>query len=506
MTTEIIIASIESGEIDKLKSTLEVSKYAYFISDSFKNNVPFQKTDENMHVKDAKEYNPKQHEVFSPSKRKDKIINDEDGKQKDVVKVSRIPLPVQKRIVKIAAAFLGSPEIVSTPGTDIEKTMYNALKLVSDDNKLSYKFKEILKRTMSERECAELWYTEEVQPDHWKGTVLEGAKFKLRMRILSPILGDVLYPVFDKTGDMIAFGRYYETVEQIGSDTSSQNNKVCYFDLYTKDTLYFMKKDSSNEKWVPVVDVKKDETASADVAVPTGIPNVIGEIPVIYYSKPVTEWQDVQEMIERLETKISNHADTNDYFDSPIVKLKGTVKGFSEKGEQGKLLEMENGADAEYLTWDQAPESTKMEIENLLKFINQFTSTPDISFDNIKSIGTFSGIAIKMFFMDAHLKASDNEELFGMCVQRRLNYLKGALSTISLKLKPAIWLKVTPKFTYFMPKDVDGEVSTLVKAVEAGIISKKTAVRLNPLVDNYENEISLIEAQGSAKPPTAPTA
>ena len=504
MTTEILIASIDSGEIDKLRSTLEVSKYAYFISDSYKNNIPFQKNDENMHVKDAKEYNPKQHKVFDATKRKDKVINDESGKPKDTVTVSRIPIPVQKRIVKIAAAFLGSPQISGTPGTDIEKTMFNALKLVSEDNKLNYKFKEIMKRTMSERECAELWYTEPVDKAHWKGTALEGAEFKLRMRILSPILGDVLYPVFDKTGDMIAFGRYYETIEQLGTDTSSQKDKVCYFDLYTKDTLYFMKKEGAAEKWVPYTDIKADNNSETVAPVENGIQNVIGEIPVIYYSKPVTEWQDVQEMIERLETKISNHADTNDYFDSPIVKLKGNVTGFSEKGEQGKLLQMEGGADAEYLTWDQAPESTKMEIENLLKFINEFTSTPNISFDNMKSLGTFSGIAIKMFFMDAHLKASDNEEIFGMCMQRRLNYLKGAISTINLKLKPAIWLQVTPKFTYFMPKDIDGEVSTLVKAVSAGIISKKTAVKLNPLVDDYENEITQIEAEASKKPANVP--
>jgi hypothetical protein len=53
------------------------------------------------------------------------------------------------------------------------------------------------------------------------------------------------------------------------------------------------------------------------------IKNTIGKIPVIYYHQHLTEWHDVQPLIDRLEIIISNLADTNDYSGSPIVVAYG---------------------------------------------------------------------------------------------------------------------------------------------------------------------------------------
>lgn len=496
MNINDLTSIIDSGEIDKLKSTLEISKYAYFIGDSFGYNsgtytnvqTPY------LTINDFKEFNPKQHDVHDPDKRRDKKITGENERDLTTVEVWRLSIPEQKKIVLMAATFLGSPILNANPAAGIETDMMEVIKVVFEDNKLNYKFKQIATKTMSERECAELWYTQEAEPGYWDDTPMAdkiGKQLKLKMRVLSPSLGDTLYPVYDNYGDMIAFGRYYETIETV-ANSLEQNNKTCHFDIYTNYAFYFMVKKQRQTNWEYGLDSEGNPTTSA------GIKNEIGKIPVIYYSQPATEWHDVQEMIARLEDKISNHADTNDYFDSPIVVATGTVNGFSNKGEQGKVLEAQEGAKVEYLTWNNAPESMKLEIENLQKFIGKYTHTPDFSFDNVKGLGKVSGVALRLLFMDAHLKASDKEELFGQGVQRRINYLKGAIAIINPKFKAGLRVIIRPQFDYFLPKDVDGEVTTIVNAYKAGILSLETAVKLNPLVTDSIVELALIKAEKDA--------
>jgi SPP1 family phage portal protein len=154
----------------------------------------------------------------------------------------------------------------------------------------------------------------------------------------------------------------------------------------------------------------------------------------------------------------------------------------------------------------------RMELDNLQKFINKFTHTADISFESMKGLSQFSGVALKMLFLDSHLKASDDEEIFGEGVQRRINYLKYALASADPKVKSAISMQIKPKFTYFLPENTQEKVQMITEALSAGIISKKTAIYLNPLVTDHEEEEKRIEAEEAKKraippppPPKPPT-
>jgi len=415
-------------------------------------------------------YEVDEHRVYDNTKRLDKQATNAEGGTY-LVPVARIGIPLQKRIVKLAAAFLcGNPiEIESAPANDGEKTMLDLIKKVWSDCKLDFKSKEIAKRQMAETECAELWYAVKSEPEYWADTTISGSEFKLRMRIISEALGDKLFPVFDPSGDLIAFGRGY---------ISSEDE---LFDLYTDTMIYKGIKSKDTGAW----------SVSTEV-------NIIGKIPVIYYKQEAPEWHDVQDMIDRLETLISNHADTNDYFGSPMVVVEGTVKGFAKKGESGKLLEIESGSNVSYLTWNQAPESVKLEIDNLLKLIYTSTQTPDISFEQVKGLGPISGIALKMLFMDAHLKASDKAESFGECIQRRINLIKVFLSKINVPLSKYITLTASPKFKYFMPNNDAETIDILTTAVTGGIISKETATGLNPFVVDPANEVKKIDAEAKS--------
>lgn len=420
-----------------------------------------------------KQYDPKKHQVADKGKRPDKIITDKAGAS-STIEVARLTIPLQKKIVGLAAAILcGNPiKLSSAPIDDTQTDLMTVLNRTWDDNKLNYDSKRIAKIMMSETEVAELWYTEPSEIGYWKGTPndIPSVKFRLRMKILANKYGDNLYPVFNNSGDMIAFGRGY--VLKI----SDKNEE--HFDIYTDANIYKITKSQSG--WVAQVET-----------------NLIQKIPVIYFSQEAPEWDDVQALIDRMEKLISNHADSNDYFGSPMVVVSGEIEGFSKKGEQGKVLELLNGATADYLTWDQAPDSVKLEYVNLRSLIFDMTYTPDITKDNENLSGVQSGIALLMRFLPAHLKAADKEETFGKGIQRRINYMKSALAIINVKFTDAVTMPVKPVFEYYLPKD-NNELITMLNTATGGqpTISVETAVKKNPFVEDADAELELIKAEG----------
>lgn len=421
-----------------------------------------------------KQYNTSGHDVMDTSIRPDKTVVNDRGTT--LVKVTRLGIPLQKKIVFYAAAFLCANPVKLNASTK-DQQQENLLAVIDrtwDENKLDYKNMELAEILMSETEVAEVWYTEDLPADsgYWSETVNEKIKFRLRMKVLAKSLGDELLPVYNEFGDMIAFIRTYKI--QNGDD------QVERMEIYTADTIQHLEKQTSG--W--------SELKSAT--------NVIKKIPVIYYRQAQPEWEEVQTLIDRFELSLSKHSDTNDYFGSPMVKVKGSIKGFASKGEEGKVIELENGAEAEYLTWDQSPESTKLEQTNLRSLIFDMTDTPDISFTQMSKLGTFSGFAIKLLFMSAHLKAAKKEQVFGEGVQRRINYIKAAMGKLNTSLEKATTLNIKPHFEYYLPKDIENEVDVLVRALEGGILSQETAIEKNPLVADPKEEKDRIKAEKEA--------
>jgi SPP1 family phage portal protein len=417
-----------------------------------------------------KQYDPETHAVVDTAQRPDKLVEVDGGTK--AVPVCRLPVPIQKQITQLAAAFLvGNPiQLDASPIDDSQNGLLETIQRSWDDNKLDYKSKQIAEIMFSETECAEIWYTEDAEVGYWDDTPNAGATRRLRMRIVANSLGDTLYPVFNAAGDMIAFGRGYQV--NIGGGT-----KEDHFDLYLDKVIY---------RWVK---------AGGEWGVPKTEAHPIGKIPVIYYAQPKPDWADVQRLIERFETSISNHGDTNDYFGSPIIFVSGEIEGFATKGEQGKVIEGKNGAKAEYLHWPYAPESVKMEQTTLRDTISEMTNTVNINPEKLKSLGDFSGIALKMLFLSAHLKAARKEEIFGESVQRRINYMKAAIVIMNeAKFKTAGRLQVKPKFEYYLPKDYKEVIDYLTTAFGGGIMSQDTAIMLNPLVSDPVQEIERVKS------------
>jgi SPP1 family phage portal protein len=235
-------------------------------------------------------------------------------------------------------------------------------------------------------------------------------------------------------------------------------------------------------------------------------PNPALKIPIVFYKQQATEWNDVQTLIDRIEDSLSKNADTNDYFGSPAVKIKGTVTKMPDKGEVGKLFQLKaenvNGTmtygDIEYMTWDRMPESIKMEYETLKELIYSQTFTPDLSFNNIKGSGNLSGIALKFMFMDAMLKASNKRDILSEGIERRISLFKALVGNVTEVTTKAILDAAIIEFEYseIAPDNISELVDMLVVATgNKPIISQKTAVGLNPLIQDAEVEVAELQSE-----------
>lgn len=421
------------------------------------------------------QWNPSGHDIFDKTIRKDKTVKKEvEGRKvEDIEPVARIALALQKLIVKRAASFLfGLGEKVGTKKslTENESFVLGAVKKILRDNKTKSHNKEFARDLFKCTEVAELWV-----PVHSDKSDRYGfeSEFRIRKQILSFSKGHKLYPKFDDTGDLIAFS-FESTIKKEGKEVRTLTT-------YT---------DSEKVKW-ELVDGYWNETERKV--------NPIGKIPIVYARQEQTEWADVQNVIDRLEKLLSNYSDTIDYHASPTIFVQGEIKGFSKKGESGKIIEGENNAKAEYLSWDQAPDAVKLEIENDLRMIFSLTQTPDISFESVKGIGTISGVALKLLFLDAHLKVEDKKDIFDDFLTRRYNILKAYIGEMSNQLKSSSRsLALNPVITPYMIDDPKSKIETLSSAIGGGqLISRRTAVTRLGFTKDINGELAEIKKDES---------
>jgi SPP1 family phage portal protein len=430
---------------------------------------------------------PSKHDIFDKIKRPDKLVKvdnpepHENGnpmpsgyiggerEMKRAEPVARIALAVQKLIVKRAVAFtFGNPVTLNAePESNEEKAVLKAVNRILFDSKSRTINRKVARAIYSTTEAAELWYPVKKPADYGFPS-----SFKIRVAFFSPDRGDKLYPYFDETGDMVAFSREFAIADKKGA-------RHTYFETYTDDEHIMWVQDGAT--WALVDGYPKE--------------NTIGKIPVVYGRQDFVEWTDVQGLIDRLETLLSNFADTNDYHASPKIVVRGNVLGFSKKGETGSIIQLDGeNADARYLSWEHAPESVKLEIETLLRMIYTITQTPDIAFDSVKGIGAISGIALKLLFMDAHLKVQDKMEIFDDYLQRRLSIIQAYIAQLNAKLSGACQsLTIEPEIVPYMIEDELAKVE-LLKQANGGkaLVSQKTTVQQLGWTNDSEAEYQQI--------------
>lgn len=400
----------------------------------------------------------------------DKTIGEGDNKK--IIPLVKIITKFQKKIVQSAIGFLfGRPVSYIQKSKETESgKAFTYLNATMYGNKTEIFDRKLARAIMIETRAAELWYV----------NIDDAAKTKtVGVILLCSKTGNEIFPYFDETGKMVAFTRKFKI------------NNIQHAEIYTADKIIKAKNIGVGWEVIPAV-------------------NPYGKIPVVYYEQEEPEWADVQTLIDRFETVISNHGDTNDYNGAPILKAFGKVADLPDKSATGKFLQfeaMEIGidgkpvyGDASYLTWDQSPASIKLELDNLNQFIYSLSSTPNLAFDNLKGIGNVAGVALKLMFLDSIIKAANEEEIYSEGLMRRVNVLKAILSATESSLSGQFEkLSIQVKFNSILPENT-AEMITILSQARGGeaVMSEETAVRNNPLVEDAENEIELLKTESQS--------
>lgn len=426
---------------------------------------------------------PMKHDVMKTSIRPKKQVKIPTGKTdangKPILRikyqdVARVTVPLQRIIVeRTVGFFLSKPIDYKAEGLldESAQKLMTDIKKVFRQNKIDYFDKNLCRKVFIGREAAELWYHVPNADGRPSG--------QLKVKLLSPLMGDELLPHFDEYDRMDGFARNYKTQDEDGRWHSQ-------IDIYTERLVY---------KYV-----QNDNGDFVENATPT--PHGFDRLPVVYYRQEESEWASVQKNIDRIEFLLSSWADTNDYYGSPSYFVKGKINGFAEKGETGKVYQSSDGSgEMKVLSWDSSPTSISGELAHLFNIVFSYTQTPDVSFETMKTLGNnTSGAAIRLMFTDPHMKVRMKEELFGEMLTRRYNIVKSAIGTLNgYKAATIDSIDIEPVFYPYIPENMAETINVLKSASQSPIMSQESAIRQNPLVDNPEEEIkNIIAAQQAA--------
>lgn len=433
-----------------------------------------------------KQLDPKTHDVmdiyYRPNKpiKKERVTKDPTGRTvveevDDTEQVNRIALAIQDLIVERAVAFLfgNEPKMAGDIVTEGQKEVVKFIEKIKTANKVEMINRQAARSVFSATEVAEYWFPVPAENYTKYGRT---TAYKLRCKLFDPLSGYQLFPLFDNTGDLIAFSVEF-TQTKLDSSTT-------YFWAFTdEEKAVFIKEDHGDWK------------------IESHMKNPIPKLPIVYGRQKEVEWEKVHILIERLEKLLSNFADTNDYHASPKIFIEGILTGFAKKGEAGAILQGEKGSTAKYLSWDHAPESVRLEVETLMGMIFSLTQTPNISFDNVKGLGAMSGIALKLLFLDAHLKVKNKEEIFSPYLQRRNSILSSYAGLLDTSLaEDANAINLYDSIEPYMIDDLKDMVETLVAANGNNpIISQEKSVAISPFSDDPESDYKKIVEETKAR-------
>ena len=401
-----------------------------------------------------KEYNPETHKVMHrPNKFR---------KGKEPYFTVKSPRSRQDYINEVELFFLLGNPIVwkKTEGDDeaysifldfLEKQFYH-------DNMCSLK-----RLAGAETEAAKLYHIYN-----------EKGKARVKTVILSRSNGYTLRTLFDQYNKLQAFAYGYNLKEN--------GKTIQHWDIETAEFLFFCKKTLIG--W----EVKT-------------YPNPTGKINVIYCQQRKA-WHGVQQRIEREEDLDSKEGDTNNYFSDPIATATADViQGLADPESVGKIVRLTtSNSKFGYVEPPRASESLASERKNLRESILFDTYSPDLSYENLKGLGSLSGVAIKNAMAIGYIKRKRNIGYYKQIVRRDYNVIIEILCLLHPEKTEALRdMKVDFEFAEPFDSDNTEKNSSIISLYNAGLISLEEAVRQIAACDDPEAEIKRIREERAEK-------
>lgn len=261
-----------------------------------------------------------------------------------------------------------------------------------------------------------MWYAVK-KPNSFYGFQSE---YKLKCKTYSPMDGVKLYPLINELDDMIAMSFQY--------DKLIEGKTITYFETFTANKHYVWRQNYENTSWEEITSQISD-----DGAVTNGEDITIGKIPGAYMFRRQPVYEGLSVLRHHLEYTLSRDNNVIAYNSSPILKVSGGIKGEEDKGEARRVWRVENGGDVNYVSWSQANEAVKNHVETLLKMFWLQSQMPDISFENMKSLGNIGYDARQTLLTDAHLRVREETGPWIEFLEREFNVIKAFLKQINNK-------------------------------------------------------------------------
>lgn len=341
-----------------------------------------------------------------------RITNDHTGRtdklRKDgtVDKAARIHIGLEKLLTSRTNEFMFATPVKriyhNIEGNETRQAIAKAMEAVYKHARIDNENKKRGIAYFASCEIFTLWYVTE-SPNSLYGF---DSKYKIKCKTFSQMDGVSLYPLFDEYGDMTAMSLQYEREED--------GKAVTYFDAYTADRHAKWRKEDGEWKELMNENIR-----------------VVGKIPGVYLYQPTPVWHGLSHIREEIEYTLSRNSDVIAYNSAPILKVVGSIQGKEDKGETQRVLRVEPGGDVGYVSWNQATEALKYQISTMLNLFWTQGQMPDISFEQMKSLGNIGYDARQTLFMDAHLKVGDESGAWIEGFEREANVIKAFLKVMN---------------------------------------------------------------------------
>jgi len=279
------------------------------------------------------------------------------------------------------------------------------------------------------------------------------------------------YPVFDETGNMIAFIEFYIV------------DGISYYIVYTENEVIQY----------------TDDTGELHI---TGRYKNLSGLPIQYKTineldscKGRSSLEDYISIIDSLEDLLSKYHDGLYKYIAGIPVLKGT--GLTSKDEKGRidpnavgfLLQIDDTAEFEIVQNKMDSASFKALYEILMAQLLNISQTPAIAMNAVE-ISNLSETSIRMMYSLASVKARLNEDALLDGFIQRWDRIKKLLALKGIQVSGDI----SCTFEYDVPLNSVEVINNITTLKQNGLISLETALSRTPYIYDVSTEMQKIKS------------
>lgn len=400
-----------------------------------------------------RELNPSSHKIFDKAIYPDKMTVtklDDEGNPVDwhIESIARVAFPFQVVIkTKQKNHLTGNPlkfTLTNNKPTEKVNDLFTQIQQEWIDKNMDIAFAEAVESQLTTGDTALYMFKENK---------------KLDWEVFSYAKGDVLIPVYNSVNRLQTLYRYFSTID----DEGNEEEAMMVIDS-THVTEFRKRKEGRKRVWTQI----------------DSQPHGFSRIPV-QYKRGKVAWDDVQNQIEEVEWSFSQFCESNAYFAFPILFISGNVASLPQKGSQGKTLQGDEQAKANFLARNGGDiEAFKYQFKTMLDMIFFGSFTVDIKPDVVKTSGDTPGSAIRLIMHPEIDKAIELAKEWDEFVDGMKELFVDGLGIelgMATQLKE---LKFRIEIDIYTPENTQEIVNMLNQSVTMGTLSAKSAAEIHP--------------------------